>query len=288
MPIDIERAFAAGDALGEGPLWVPGEAALYWVDITGERFHRWEPRTGAHAVYPVGTALGVLRIRRSGGLLLGTGRGLAVWDGPKAELRVVADPEGGAPGMRFNDGAVDRRGRFWAGTMGRGPVGHLYRLDADGSLQEMVAGLSTSNGIGWSPDNRTMYLTDSPLQVIWAYDFDLETGRIANRRPFVETPNEDGVPDGLTVDAEGCVWSARWSGWRVTRYDPTGRDILTLRLPVSHPTACAFGGPGLDELFITSASLTLDEAGRRAQPHAGDLFRCRPGVRGLPEPSYAG
>jgi sugar lactone lactonase YvrE len=288
MAYEIHLAFPAHDRLGEGPVWNASEAALYWVDIPAGRFHLWEPGTGVHVVHEVGTELGVLRFRAGSGLILGTRRGLAFWDGPDAELRVVSPPECTPLGVRFNDGAVDRRGRFWAGTMGRGPVGVLYRLDPNGSIHTMETGLSTSNGLGWSPDNRTMYLTDSPLRVIWAYDFDLETGSIANRRPFVESTDESGVPDGLTVDAEGCVWSARWEGRRLTRYDPDGKEMLILPMPVSHPTACTFAGPTLEDLYITSASLTLDKAGQRAQPHAGSVLVCRPGVRGLPEPLFAG
>jgi sugar lactone lactonase YvrE len=152
----------------------------------------------------------------------------------------------------------------------------------------METGVHISNGIGWSPDGETMYYTDSPRQVIYAYDFEPGSGAISNRRVFVRTPESEGVPDGLAVDSEGCVWSARWDGWRVTRYDPEGQVEREIRLPVARPTSCAFGGENLDELFVTSAWIDVDEQARREQPHAGDLFRIRTGVRGQAEPLFLG
>jgi len=274
--------------LGEGPVWNADEQALYWVDIEQGRVHRLHPATGAHDVFDLGLPIGALGFRSSGGLVIATRAGFAFWDLQTQELRFVADPEADRPDARFNDGAVDRQGRFWAGTMGQGPTSSLYRLDPDGSVHRMETGITIANGIGWSPDNRTMYFTDSPLRVIYAYDFDPATGAIENRRPFVHTPDEEGVPDGLVVDSEGFVWSARWGGWKVTRYDPAGKVEREVRLPVQHPTSCTFGGPRLDELYVTSAWTALSEEERGKQPWAGDLFRLRAGVKGLAEPKFLG
>jgi sugar lactone lactonase YvrE len=209
-------------------------------------------------------------------------------------LHLMADPEAHKPFTCFNDGAVDRQGRFWAGTMcypydacGQ-PEGSLYRLDPDLSVHTMETGIGISNGIGWSPDNRLMYFTDSPLHMIYVYDFDASTGTIENRRPFVHTPDEKGFPDGLAVDSEGFIWSACWGGGKIKRYDPDGKVERTIRLPVQYPTSCAFGGESLDELYITSDSRAVSEEKRAQQPFAGDLFRLQAGIKGLEQPKFAG
>jgi sugar lactone lactonase YvrE len=155
-------------------------------------------------------------------------------------------------------------------------------------LQIMETGLTISNGIGWSPDNKTMYFTDSMPRTIYAYDFDPITGAIENRRSFIHTPDEPGVPDGLTVDSEGFIWSARWDGWKITRYDPDGKLEREIEVSAQRPTSCTFGGPDLDELYVTSASVGMDWMDRVKQPAAGNLFRIRVDVKGLPEPKFAG
>jgi sugar lactone lactonase YvrE len=286
---EIEHVLSINCRLGEGPIWSCEEQALYWVDIEVHCFHRLYVETGTHGCFDVGLPVGALAFRASGGLVLATRDGFAFWDAESQALDFVADPEPGKPGARFNDGAVDRQGRFWAGTMSKDPTSSLYRLDPDGSVHRMESGVTISNGIGWSPDNRTMYYTDSGVRMIYAYDFDPATGAIENRRPFVHTPDEEGVPDGLTVDSEGCVWSARWGGWKVTRYDPDGKVEREIGMPVQCPTSCTFGGAELTELYITSAWSGLsDEERSRQQPWAGDLFRLQTGVRGFEEPKFAG
>ncbi len=285
MVHDIEHVLVSQNRLGEGPVWDVAEQALLWVDIESSCFCRLHPSSGAYEVIDVGVPIGVLALRDSGGLVMATKQGFAFWDRQHG-LHLFANPQAQGSHTRFNDGAVDCRGRFWAGTMCglpqtcETPEGNLYRLDPDGTIHVMEAGVFVSNGIGWSPDNMLMYYTDSPLHMIYVYDFDAATGAIANRRPFIHSPAESGVPDGLTVDSEGCIWSARWGGGRITRYDPGGKMMEEFRLPVQYPTSCAFGGAALDELYITSAWTALDEQKRRQQPYAGDLFRLRTGVRG--------
>jgi sugar lactone lactonase YvrE len=196
--------------------------------------------------------------------------------------------------VRFNDGAVDGEGRFWAGTMNKDvedPAvtdGCLYRLDPDRSCHKMGSGFTISNGIGWSLDQRIMYFTDTLRSVIYAYDFDPARGTIGNRRPFVRVPPEEGYPDGLTVDSEGCVWSALWGGWKVVCFDPRGRAVDEVRLPVSDVSSCAFGGSDLRDLYITSAWEELSAEERALQPLAGDLFRARLPVPGREESRFAG
>ena len=284
----VETVLNVQNKLGEGPLWHPEEHTLYWVDIEGHRFHRLNPATGQHEVFEVGLPLGTLAFREKGGLILATKNGFAFWDEDKQTPEFFDDPEADKPDARFNDGAVDRQGRFWAGTMGDGSNNNLYRLNPDGSLHIMETGLTISNGIGWSPDNKTMYFTDSMPRMIYAYDFDAVTGAIENRRPFIHTPDEPGVPDGLTVDREGFIWSARWDGWKITRYDPDGKPEREIDIPAQCPTSCTFGGPDYNELYVTSASTGIDWMERVKQPEAGNLFRIHVDVKGFPEPKFAG
>ena len=290
---EVEHFLAVKNKLGEGPVWNPAEQALYWVDIESNCYHRLDSTTGAHEVFPVGLPVGVLALRAAGGLIMATKRGFAFWDSQKG-LHFIADPEADKLHTRFNDGAVDCQGRFWAGTMCDPPEscdepgGSLYRLDADESMHTMETGLTISNGIGWSPDHKLMYLTDTPRHMIYVYDFDAATGAIANRRPFIHTPEDEGVPDGLAVDSQGFIWSARWGGWKITRYDPTGKAEREIHLPVQYPTSCAFGGEHLDELYITSAWTALTEEQKQQQPYAGDLFRVKMDIQGLEQPKFAG
>jgi sugar lactone lactonase YvrE len=223
---------------------------------------------------------------------MATQKGFAFWNEQKQELEYIADPEADKPDNRFNDGAVDSAGRFWAGTMdtsadGR-PVGALYRLDPDGSVHTMETGIGTSNGIGWSPDNTIMYFVDSPLRTIFAYDFDAATGNIANRRTFVSTAGEVSEPDGLTVDSEGCIWCAYWNGAKIVRYTPHGKVERVLAVPALRVTSCVFGGPHLDELYITSSGADLTDGQRKQYPLSGDLFRLKTDIRGLEKYKFAG
>ena len=285
----VERILSVGNKLGEGPLWNMDEQALYWVDIDDGRFQRYFPADGRVESFNVGLPVGVVRLRASGGLVMATRDGFAFWNPQTQSAEFIADPEAGKPDARFNDGVIDRRGRFWAGTIAPGMTSALYRLDPDLSVHTMETGVGVSNGIGWSLDDRTMYYTDSPRRVIYAYAFDAATGAIENRRPFVLLgDDEPGSPDGLAVDSEGFVWSARWDGWKVSRYDPTGKLEREIKMPVQRPTSCAFGGKQLDELYITSAWTGLNEEQRRTQPFAGDVFRLKTDVKGLPEPKFAG
>jgi len=286
--VQAEHFLSVQNQLGEGPLWHPEEELLYWVDIEGECFHRYSPETGRGDTVQLGQPVGCLAFRKSGGLVLGLRDGLAFWDQNTSDIEIIDNPEAGRLNARFNDGKVDPEGRFWAGTLGEDDQSCLYKLDLDRSVQTMETGIKISNGIGWSTDQKIMYYTDSPLRVIYAYDFDLESGSINNRRDFVKVPPEDGFPDGLTVDSEGFIWSAHWDGWRVTRYDPDGKIERVIYLPVQRPTSCAFGGPDLDQLFITSAWTGLSETERQEQPLAGDLFLAHADVKGRKENEFLG
>ena len=288
----IEHVAAVQDEVGETPIWVPEEHALYWIDVEGKRVHRLEPATGDQQVFSVDFPITALARRASGGWIAAAKTGLYFWDHRTRASTFIVNPVAANPDLRFNDGAVDRQGRFLIGTMNQkdlnAPDGSLYRLDADGSIHPLDTGLAVANGIGLSPDGATLYVTDMFHHQILAYDYDVVGGTVSRRRTFASVPPEAGLPDGLIVDAAGFVWSAHWAGWRITRYDPDGGIERQIRMFVQNPTCLAFGGEDLNELYVTTAWFMLGAEGRKAQPMAGDLFRIRTDVRGLVEPGFAG
>jgi sugar lactone lactonase YvrE len=227
----------------------------------------------------------------SGGYVLAAGPGFLFLD-DDGSVRELAQPEGGRTDVRMNDGACDAQGRFWAGTMAydESPgAGTLYRLELDGSCTTVLTGLTIANGIGWSPDGQTMYLNDSGTGCVDAFCFDSSSGAVNKRRTLVRSDQRGVVPDGLTVDAEGGIWVAFWGGGAVKRYAPDGSLLASLRLPVTKPTSCAFGGPDLATLFVTTAREGLDDAAHALQPGAGRLFSIVGlGIQGLPCQPYRG
>lgn len=276
--------------LGEGPAWDAAAERLIWVDITGRAVHELRPGNGHeqrswHVPEDVGAAVP----RDTGGLLLAVRSGFAALD-DAGECTEVAVVEADRQDNRMNDAKCDPQGRLWAGTMTdrRADVddGALYRLDHDGSVRTMLAHVGLSNGMGWSPDERTFYYIDTTSRGVDAFDFDPDDGEIDNRRRLVTV--EGGKPDGMTTDDTGCLWVAVINSGQVRRYTPTGELDTIIELPASRVTSCAFGGPGLDELFMTTAQDGLDDQARGAQPHAGGLFHCRPGVTGPAATPYAG
>jgi sugar lactone lactonase YvrE len=274
--------------LGEGPLWVRTTGKLYWLDIFKSSVYACQLASGeleSIAVTPAITALGW---RASGGFVAATRTGFAFWDERSPTMQMVSNPEASRSRLSFNDGAVDPHGRFWAGTMSNQPDASLYRFDPDHSVHLMETDIILSNGMGWSPDQSTMYFTCSRRKTIYAYDYQPENGSITNRRSLIHTPDEPGVPDGLAVDREGFIWSARCGGWKVTRYDPFGAAEREIHLPVQFPTSCAFGGENLEILFMTSSWSLTPEAERPNQPLAGSLFSVETGVQGMPEPAFMG
>lgn len=298
---EILKIIDTGAILGESPVWSVAEQALYWIDIKAPAIHRYTPTTGADEAWPVEQEIGSIVLRRGGSLAAALRDGFALIDPDLATLDWLTDPEADRPMSRFNDGKCDRQGRFWAGTMHdppgppagyfeREPVGALYRLDSDLTCRRMADGIKVSNGLAWSPDGRVMYFTDSPTRTIWAYAYDPATGAPGERRVFARIPEEPGrgTADGATVDAEGYLWTAEFRGSRLVRYVPDGSVDRTVALPVSRPTACAFGGEGMATLFVTSARIMLSDDELAAEPHAGALLALDVGASGLPEAAFAG
>ena len=287
----IELVLDAHADTGEGPVWDHRDQSLLWVDVTRGVVHRLHPTTEIDSRVEVGQHTGALALRAQGGLVLAVREGFAGFDFEKGDLRPIADTEGARPTNRMNDGKVDGAGRFWAGSMAyseTGSAGSLYRLEPDGSVTTVLTGIGISNGLGWSPDNRVMYYIDSLAAGLDAYDFEIDTGEISDRRRLIDVQPESGIPDGMTVDEEGGLWLALWNGGCVRRYAPDGSLERTIGLPVRQVTCCTFGGGDLGDLYITTAARGLSPRELEDQPRAGGVFRLRPGVRGMPSQEYAG
>ncbi|TWO72570.1 SMP-30/gluconolactonase/LRE family protein [Caenimonas sedimenti] len=287
-----ELVIDARNAVGESPVWVPAEQALYWVDIPARAIHRCDAAGGGHVRWTLPEMVGCIAPHAAGGWVAAMESGIFAvdlgLDGPTATLLAAVDHP--RTGMRFNDGRCDRQGRFRAGTMlmdipAAQPVGTLFALEQHGSLRAIHSGLMTCNGLAFSPDGRTMYLSDShPLvRRIWAFDYDVETGLPARQRLFVDMARHPGRPDGAAIDAEGCYWICAADAGLVHRFTPGGELDRSLPVPVKKPTMCAFGGTNLDTLYVTSIRPSgIDLAD---QPLAGGLFALRLGVGGLAEPA---
>ena len=277
--------------IAEGPLWDERRQELVWTDIPGECVHVTDISDGKDREVEMGTLVGCIVGRTHEGYAMGTTNEFWVTGDdlahPVAKYSIVNDSL-----LRTNDGKVDAAGRFWAGTAGvdgRWGTGALYRFDPDHSVNLVLPGVTCANGIGWSLDNRTMYYVDTPTYRVDAFDFDLASGTLSNRRIFTSLDIEQGGrPDGLCVDNEDCLWVAVWLGWEVRRYAPDGRLLTRVKLPTAKASSCAFAGSDLDVLIITSASEGLTKGQKAAQPHAGAIFACSPGVQGLPAARFAG
>jgi sugar lactone lactonase YvrE len=276
--------------VGECPRWHPLEKALYWVDIYEPSLNRFDPRTGENRKWPMPERIGCFGFRRGGGFIAGMQSGIFLVDVEKEVTthRIFAY-EPGNPESRFNDGRCDPGGRFWAGTMNESMdkrVGALFRVDHDLKCTKMVDHLIVPNGMAFSPDGRTMYHSDSRQDYVFAWDFNAATGDIANQRIFLAMDIQEGRPDGAAVDAEGYYWICHIGGWHLARYSPEGKIDRVIGIPVQRPTMCAFGGPDLKTLYITTAKYPLSETALRKQPLAGGLFAFDAGVAGIPEPFF--
>ncbi|RUA00177.1 MAG: SMP-30/gluconolactonase/LRE family protein [Candidatus Poseidoniales archaeon] len=265
---------------GEGPLWHPMERQVYWSDIPRGRIFRLNPFSRRHEQIYEGRIVGGYTIQSDGSLLLFMDRGsVAVWRDGK--LKYLVNEMEGETDNRFNDVAADPAGRVFCGTMPTDTrSATLYRMDTDGSVTTVLEGVGLSNGIGFSPDQKQMYYTDSLARKIYIFDYDIDSGDITNQRVFVETPDDGSIPDGMTVDAEGYVWGARWDGSSLYRYNPDGEQVVQIQFPAKKVSSVIFGGVDLTDMYVTTAG-----GGNKAEegPGAGGLFRLNVGIQGKPE-----
>lgn len=280
------------DSLGEVPIWCTRTSRLWWIDVRKPNIQSFDPSTGRHQVYPLkGRSVGSWAFRARGGMILSKNDGVYGFDPDTGDFNRLLALEADIEGHRLNDGRCDRLGRFWVGTMHdtvRNPTGSFYRIEADLKPKKIFGEVNIPNSTLFSPDDRLMYWADTPAGKIWVFDFDIDAGAISNRRVFRDFAGHPGLPDGSAIDVDGCVWNAEYGGSRIVRYTPAGQIDRVIELPVSQPTCCAFGGEHFDTLYITTASQKLSPEALASQPLAGHLFAIRPGVCGMPEPSFAG
>lgn len=288
----ISRLAKSEAIIGEAPVWIEEEGRVYWVDTETRRAFSFRPEDGERKEFSLPMAGTALLRRSAGGWIAVAKEGLGFWNQESGEFSLIAAPVRGHADLCFNDGAIDRRGALIAGTMNfrehRKPEGALFRLSPDLELTILDTGLKVANGIGFSPDGGTLYLSEQFAHRILAYDYDDRKGTVSGKRVFAEVPEEAGLPDGITVDSEGCVWNGRWGGGRIARFAPDGGLLEEYGLPVPVGTCVGFGGEGYRRLFITSARYRMDEDELAANPGSGDLFAFEPGAKGIPEPRFAG
>lgn len=288
MPV-VEALTNAKSVLAESPLWCEQENALYWVDIKDPRIFRYGFEDSAIRVWTMPSEIGSICNARSGTLVAALRTGVMLFEPQTGRFSAVAHPESARPGYRLNESKIDPLGRLWVGSVedpGFTAQGYLYCIDSAHNVVVKKRHIAMPNSLGWSPDARTMYFSDSLTRRIMAYDFDAASGEIANPRTFAEVPEREGFPDGLAVDVEGFVWNAQIDGWRIKRYDPDGHIERILPVPVRRPTSLAFGGKDYSILFITTAAFRLAPKELAAQPLAGCVLIHSPGVRGRKEPIF--
>lgn len=299
MKPEIDQLTGKGVLNGECPIWNPETGRLLWVDIRGSALHEYDPTTGEDHAWEMPSWTGACYLMH-GAVALTMRGGLFGFDAGSGSLRFLAGPPYDARRLTFNDGRCDRQGRLYCGMMvaplapteqtSKGTEaegGPLWRLEGGGKWSPVTDPVRTSNGLAWSPDGRTMYHADTRQKTVWAYDYDPETGWMANKREFVrvDIPGASG-PDGASVDRDGFYWVAVYGGGCVLRFDPAGKLERRIDMPCRYPTMPTFGGVGLDEIYVTSANHSMPEAERAARPQEGALFRMKAPVPGLPEPVF--
>jgi sugar lactone lactonase YvrE len=297
MTAQLELIIESQALQGECPCWHQEKQLLYWVDVEGKQLHIYQPETKTNRTIELGKLVGCVVPRKLGGVVLGLENGFAALELETEKLTYLAAPESDLPSNRFNDGKCDPAGRFLAGTMHRDQeeeaakeAGSLYSLDRNLTVRRLLGDLTVSNGMGWSPDYSTMYLIDSPTKNVFAFDCDLKTGNISNRRVVVTIPDAlKGYPDGMAIDQEGMIWVALWAGFKVTRWNPhTGELLQSISIPAPNVTSCTFGGLNMNELYITTARKDMDEAALAQYPQAGGVFWLKTDIVGLKNFEFIG
>jgi sugar lactone lactonase YvrE len=271
--------------LGESPLWDHHKKMIVWIDILRGEIHEYIPDKKLHRTLSVGEFVGSVGLCRGGDLIAALHSGFGIINRSTGAIKKIASPEDDLDN-RFNDGKCDPAGRYYAGTMSMSKQlgkGSFYKLEKDGSVRKILTRLSIPNGMAWSIDHCTFYHIDTPTSQICAYDYDISTGSISNRRAIITIPPGEGPPDGMTIDADGMLWIAHWNGGKISRWNPgTGNQILSILLPVSNVTSLTFGGDDFSDIYITSATASLNEEQVKQQPLAGSIFLIKQsGFRGL-------
>jgi sugar lactone lactonase YvrE len=275
-----ELHYNAKATLGEGPAWDAKTQTLYWVDVLEKRIY-----TGSKLFLQLDELVSCLAPRKDGGLVIAQRFGFWTFDPETNKLFTLASPKGEPSNNRFNDGKCDPRGRFVAGTMDHSEQeasGSLYSLSPEGRIKKLLKDVRISNGLAWSPDCKTMYYIDTPTRQVRAFEYDIDSGQIANPRALIRFEDTFGWPDGMTTDAKGNLWIAMWGGARVTQWNPKGILMEQFGIPALNPTSCVFGGPDLNELYITTARVGMDAAALKKYPQAGGVFRMQTNVTGMP------
>jgi sugar lactone lactonase YvrE len=278
-------------SLGEGPVWSVREQALYWVDINAPTLNRFDPRSGRNEAMAMPCSIGCFALRSDGGFVVALRDGIWLADSDGKLERKLVDAPYDTRSHRFNDGRCDRQGRFFAGTMNEArdsASAALYRLETRGALTRILGDMTISNGLAWSPDGRTMYHADTPTRTIRAFDYDVATATPSRPRDFHRFTGETERPDGCTVDSAGTYWSALYRGGKVVRISPGGTLLAEYPVPAMCPTMCAFGGPDLRTLYVTTARQQRDADELARLPHSGGIFAMQVDTAGLPEPLFAG
>jgi sugar lactone lactonase YvrE len=292
MQPQVKCLLDARCVLGEGPVWDERTGLLWWVDVKAPAIHRLDPEGGEHRSWPAPEPVSAAALRESPGLVAALRNGFHFFDPDTGGFEPIADPQADRSGVRLNDAKCDRLGRFWAGGMDdaeQAPVGDLFRLDPDLGWSCVSVGFVVTNGPAWSGDGRTFYFNDSAGRRIYAYQFDMASGALGERRLFAVFDPLEGHPDGQCVDAEDHLWTAHWDGGRISRRRPDGSLAAVISLPAPRITSCCFGGPELDVLYVTSARIGLDDAMLKRQPLSGAVFEVRGlGVRGRPMHRFKG
>lgn len=290
--LNIEIVGSKISLLGEGPVWDAKQGMIYWIDILNGQLHSHHPQTNTEASIGLDQMIGSFALSENGKIIAALKEGIYWVDKITGQKELIIAPEKHLPKNRFNDGNCDPAGRFWAGTMSlteEKEAGSLYCIEKNKQTgliesKKMISDLTISNGMAWSRDGKTFYFIDTPTYEIIAYDYELSTGQIKNKKLVVRIDAEDGFPDGMTMDAEGMLWVAHWGGWQVTRWNPlTGKKLSSIKLPVAKITSCTFGGADFTDLYISSARVGLSETELAQQPLAGSLFVVKNcGYNGLP------
>ena len=289
---EAELLIESSSPLGEGPIWDPTRQVLWWVDILEGLVHCYDPANGSNRSWSIGQLIGTIVTSEDNRLVIATDKGFHWFDPETGNTELIVDPEPNKPENRFNDGKCDPSGRLWAGTMAineEGNSGTLYCLHSNGRAETKEVGYSIPNGIVWNDKATIMYHIDSPTRQVDAWDYDNATGNISNRRTVFQVTQEGAFPDGMAMDVEGKIWLALWGGWAVIRFDPdTGKELTRIPVPVSRTSACAFGGPNRDILYITTAKKDITPEDLKKEPMAGCVFKAHPEVCGQTPTAFAG